>query len=233
MPKLRAIPPPATPRWQKLLIGGALAMIAMVLLLRMLLRQAPDFYREELALSVAGQQAASDACLANMTATVSQAQRPGDWRAEFSEDELNGWLAFDLPNNHPELADETVGAPRVDFEEQRGQIVFEYRGLVTTYVNVAFDAEVRDENTLAVRFLQLRGGAVPLPLGSIIEPLTTIASQLDQSVQWTEEDGYPVALLTMVPSDADAPAIELMHVSIEKDRIVLEGRTKPRAGNAR
>jgi hypothetical protein len=233
MPKLRAIPPPATPRWQKVLIGGALAMIAMVLLLRMLLRRAPDFYREELAQSAAGQQAASDACLANMTATVSQAQRPGDWRAEFSEDELNGWLAYDLPNNHPELADETVGSPRVDFEAQQGQIAFEYRGVLTTYVNVSFDAEVRDQNTVAIRFIRLRGGAVPLPLGAIIEPLTAIASQLGQSVQWTEEDGYPVALLTLVPPDGDAPAIELVRVSIEQDRIVLEGSTKSRIGAAR
>ncbi|MDZ4783569.1 MAG: hypothetical protein SGJ19_25255 [Planctomycetia bacterium] len=233
MSKSRALPPPATPRWQKLLIGSALALIAVAFLLRMLLRQAPEFYREELALSAAGQQAASDACLANITATVSQARRAGDWRAEFTEDELNGWLAYDLPNNHPELADEAVGAPRVDFEENRGQIAFEYRGLVTTYVNVAFDAEVRDQNTLAIRFLQLRGGAVPLPLGSIIEPMTSIAGQLGQPVQWTEEDGYPVALLTFVPSDAEKSEIELVQVSIEQDRIVLEGNTKARSGAPR
>jgi hypothetical protein len=54
----------------------------------------------------------------------------------------------------------------------------------------------------------------------MVELLTPIASQLDQPVQWTEEDGYPVALLTIVPADADGPTIELLHVSTSRPMVL-------------
>jgi len=211
--------------WQRVAIAFVVGLVSLLLVLGILLRRAPEFYRQEVARSAEEQRAASDQCLANMSATASQAQRAGRWRAEFTEAELNGWLAYDLPNNHPELAEGPVAAPRIDLADGVGQIAFEYRGLIKTYVLVEFDAEARDESTLAIRFRKLRGGALPMPMGALVEPLSSFASQLGQSVQWTEEEGLPVALVTFVPIDEGDPRVELRNVAILADRIVLEGET--------
>lgn len=216
----------ARPRtWRRWAMGCAIALLGAVLALGALLRRAPEFYEAEIARPSAEQREASDRCLANMSATASQAQRPGGWRAEFTEVELNGWLAYDLPMNHPELTKAGATAPRIDLDHGVGRIAFEYDGLVKTYISVEFDAEARDENTLAVRFRSLHGGALPLPMGLLIEPISAIAAQLGQALQWTEEEGLPVALLTLTPPDDGNSQLELRHVEITEGRIVLEGAT--------
>ncbi len=229
MPKVKVKPRarPRPPLWRRLVIGVALMLVASIALMLFLLRQAPAFYRAELARAREGQQAASDQCLANLSATASQAQRPGVWRAEFTAQELNGWLAHDLPRNHPELLSEAGSSPRVALEDHRGKIAFEHRGFLTTYVSLEFDVEVRDERTFAIRFLALKGGAMPLPLGAVVEPLTSVAAQLDQPVQWTEEDGLPVALVTLTNWEAENVQIVLREVRIEAERLVLVGETQP------
>jgi hypothetical protein len=224
----RAVKKP-TPRW---MIWGTAAGVVLLAFLAggaMQLRRAPDFYEQALAEPVEEQQQASDQCLANVTATVSQAQRPGMWRTEFTAEELNGWLAFDLPRNHPELLGESAHSPRVSLEEKLGRVAFEYRGLISTVVSMEFDAEVRDGRTLAIRLLGLHGGAVPLPLGTVIEEITAAASQLEHEVRWTEEDGHPVALVTMPEWEEDGREISLVEVRLEPARLVLLGETRTKS----
>ena len=66
-----------------------------------------------------------------------------------------------------------------------------------------------------------------LPLGAVVEPLTSVAAQLDQPVQWTEEDGLPVALVTLTNWEAENVQIVLREVRIEAERLVLVGETQP------
>lgn len=224
---------PQSPLWRRVVIGGVMAFAATVSVVLILLRQAPAFYRAELSQSTAAQQSASDQCLANITATASQAQRPGVWRAEFTDEEINGWLAHDLPNNHPDLLRAAATAPRVALEEGLGRIAFEYQGVVKTYVSLEFDVEVRDERSFALRILALKGGALPLPLSAVVEPLTQVADALGQPVQWTEEEGVPVALVTMARWETEGVHVSLREVSIKDDRIVLVGESQRNTASSR
>ncbi len=68
------------PRWK--VWGTALGVVLLAFLAggRCNCLGRPEFYQQALAEPVEEQQQASDQCLANVTATVSQAQRPGVWR---------------------------------------------------------------------------------------------------------------------------------------------------------
>lgn len=227
MPLPKTSPPPqAKPAtWRRVAsaVALALAMIAGVVIYQF--RRAPDFYRQEVARPAAEQQAASDQFLTNVSATVSQAQRRGAWSTEISEEEVNGWLAFDLPRNHPDLLGDSVHSPRVELEQNRGRLAFEYRGMLNTVVCLEFDAEVRDKHTVAIRLHSLTGGAMPLPLGAVIEEVTNAAEQFDQQIQWTEEEGCPVALITLPEWEDDGKTLSLLDVRLEAGRFLIIGET--------
>lgn len=221
--------PPPIPIWQRIAGIAAMVIAMLVGLLIYQLHRAPDFYRQAVEQPAASQQVASDEFLSNVTATVSQAQRPGAWRTEFTEEQVNGWLAFDLPRNHPELLGESNHAPRVELDENIGRVAFEYRGLVNTVVCLELSAEVRDPRTVAIRLQSLSGGAVPLPLGSVVEEVSAAAAQLNHEVHWTEEDGRPVALVTIPDLEENGQEITLVDVRLQPDRLVLVGETRKAA----
>lgn len=222
-------PKPARPRvWRRIAGIAALAVAMAIGVFTYQLHRVPDFYRQAVAQPIEAQQAASDEFLSNMSATVSQAQRPGAWRTEFSEAQINGWLAFDLPRNHPDLLGETNHAPRVELDDGVGRVAFEYRGLVNTVVCLELSAEVRDARTIAIRLQSLSGGAVPLPLGTVVEEATAAAAQLEHEVRWTEEQGRPVALITVPDLEENGQEITLIDVQIEPGRLALRGETRPR-----
>lgn len=227
MPLPKTSPPPQAkpPTWRRIASVVALALAMIVGFVIYQFHRAPDFYRQEVARPSAEQQAASDQFLSNVTATVSQAQRRGAWSTEISEEELNGWLAFDLPRNHPDLLGESAHAPRVELDQDRGRVAFEYRGFMNTVVCLEFDAEVRDAHTVAIRLHSLTGGAVPLPLGTVIEEITNAAEQFDQQIQWTEEEGRPVALVTLPEWEEDGKTLNLVDVRLEDGRFLLIGET--------
>jgi hypothetical protein len=223
---LPPVPKPRPSLGRRIAGIAAVAVAATLWLVVYLLHRSPDFYEQELARPVEAQQAASDEFLTNVTATVSQAQRPGAWRTEFTEDQINGWLAFDLPRNHPDLLGETSHAPRVELDENIGRVAFEYRGIVNTIVCLELSAEVRDPRTVAIRLQSLSGGAVPLPLGAVVDEVTTTAAQLEHEVRWIEEKGRPVALITVPALEENGQEISLAEVRLEPGRIVLLGETR-------
>lgn len=216
-------------KWQRIAGIAALAVAMAIGLLVFQLQRVPDFYSAAVAQPVESQQAASDQFLSNVSATVSQAQRPGAWRTEFTEEQVNGWLAFDLPRNHPELLGESNHAPRVELAEGLGRVAFEYRGVVNTVVCLELSAEIRDPRTVAVRFQSLSGGAVPLPLGAVVEKITDAAAQLEHEVRWAEEEGQPVALIALPDLEENGQEITLVDVRIEPGRLTLIGETRATA----
>jgi hypothetical protein len=114
----------------------------------------------------------------------------------------------------------------VELGENIGRVAFEYRGFVNTVVCLVLSAEVRDPRTVAIRLQSLSGGAVPLPLGAVVDEVSATAAQLEHEVRWTEEQGRPVALITVPAIEEDGREITLAEVRLEPGRIVLLGETQ-------
>jgi hypothetical protein len=162
-------------------------------------QQVPDFYVEALDTTPQQQQAAGYQLEQDVLDLHHDLQQRQSWEAVFSEEEVNGWLAADLPRKFPEFLPPGIEDPRVHLEDGQVRLACRYQsGGMATIVHLTVVVQMSDEpNTLAIRLSKARAGALPLPLKSFLEQIGGVARRLSLPLRWTQVSSDPVALLTL------------------------------------
>jgi hypothetical protein len=195
-------------------------------------QQMPDFYAEALVVGAEQQQNAGYVLEQEVLDLHTDLQQLPTWEAFFSEAELNGWLAADLPRKFPSFLPAEIDAPRVNLEKGQLKLACRYRsGGLATVVHLTVFVHMADEpNTVAIRLSKARAGALPLPLKSFLDHVTDLARRLSLPLRWTQQSGDPVALLTF-PSEFKAfknRIVELTVVEVLEEQIRLGGHARNR-----
>ncbi|MBX3415633.1 MAG: hypothetical protein KF708_23310 [Pirellulales bacterium] len=179
-------------------------------------RHEPTFYREALDRSQVEQRRASDELLENASALASRARLSGDWRALFTAQQINGWLACDVPHNHPDLLPPEISQPCVAIDDHHVRFACRYEtGGVNLVLSLEVEVHLTAPNEFSVRFHRARAGAIPLPLASLLDHLTDRARSMDLHVRWLQSRGDPVAVISVPPPRTD----DATRLSIESLRL--------------
>jgi hypothetical protein len=215
------------------LAGGGLLLLAtgMGVAVYQASQQVPDFYQEALTADVVRQEAASRQMLQQATTLVNEAQKPGIWRAEFTDEQINGWLAVDLEQKHPDALPKQVSDPRVAIRSDGARIGWRWNteGLSTVFW-LDMDVYLAEPNVLALEIRGAQAGTVPLPLSRVLDEVTRVASSLDLQVSWAESEGHPTALLKIPPpEEEDNKAVIVDDVELRDGSLYLSGKTVPLA----
>jgi hypothetical protein len=145
---------------------------------------APEFYAASLQADPQAQAEASDKLLTEATELVNRAQREGPWEGLFTEEQINGWLAVDLAENHASSLPEGVEDPRADITPDGLTLACRWYGPpVDTVLSLEAGVHVADANVLVIHFRRARAGNVPLPLGQALSALTEAAARLQWGVE--------------------------------------------------
>lgn len=190
-------------------------------------RHEPAFYSQELARDAQAQRESSDELLATATALVSQARNKPQFSALISAEQINGWLAVDLRENHPDLLPPDVSDPRLAIRPGEATIAWRQtiRG-TSTVVSVRVDAFVSQQHELGIRIRGARAGAVPLPVGEFLDDLTDTAREANLVVRVSQEQGDPVLLISFDASQAAQPLKYLLDsVELRDGAIYVAGRS--------
>ena len=94
-------------------VGLIVALVALGAWLWYSIRHVPEFYRQALSTDRAQLEKSNKQLLRLTAALRNELRRPGVWQARFTADEINGWLAVDVPKNHPDLLPPQIEEPRV------------------------------------------------------------------------------------------------------------------------
>jgi hypothetical protein len=214
---------------QLLIAAGVVALVAAVALSCAYLasRQSPKFYRQ--ALAVSRETLAQDGQQFERTALDlhNQLQHDGRWQTSLTQDEINGWLATDLPAKFPQLLPPGVSQPRVAIEDGVLRIAAHYeRDGIDTVLSLSGEAYLTAQpNELAVRLTAAQAGMLPLPLEKFIREITELATSSDLPLRWTQVRGAPVALLRIPMQVEDSERrLVLDRVDLLKGRLLLAGR---------
>lgn len=219
-------------RWRNILVAALVVcgLVGIALLgLQSALHRVPAFYAVAVAMPAADQEAAGESLERNVLALHNGARDAGEWSAVFTDQQINGWLAADLPEKFPQVLPPEVRDPRVALLPGQLQVACRYTdGQVTTVVSLILEVRLADEpNTLAVRVCGARAGLVPLPLKQLLDRVTESVQSGEVLVRWVQSDGDPVALVTLDasgPQDS-APHLVLEQIEIRAGEIHLTGRT--------
>lgn len=155
----------------------------------------------------------------------------GRWQAVFTDEQLNGWLAADLPAKFPDLLPEGVAEPRVLIERDGAYIACRFdNGQISTVISFALAINLTEEpNTLAVEVSKVRAGVLPVSLRQFLEPITAAALNSQVPLRWSQTEGNPVALVT-IPAKRDDYIVEeirIESVELRDGELRLAGTSVP------
>ena len=217
-----------------LVILGVLGVVASGVLVGCLYRaaqQAPKFYAQALQAPPEAQAEAGDELERKLLDLRNDLRSQGRFDVQFTHDQINGWLAADLPEKFPQLVPRGVSDPRIAFEPDLTRLACMYQDSRISAV-VSLDADVyltENPNVVAVRLRQVRAGALPIPLGQFLDQISHHATDAGLPLQWSEIDGDPLALVT-IPPLVDERANTLLHldaIEVLDGKVRFAGRTEP------
>jgi hypothetical protein len=192
-------------------------------------QQAPEFYQTALHKAPEQQKEKGAALEKQVFELHNEVRNTGRWEASFSDEQINGWLAADLPVKFPNALPKGVSEPRVAIEDDAAQVACKYDSKkISTVFNMSVEISLTHEpNVVAVRIRKARAGLLPISLKQILDHATKYANKSEIPLRWVQEDGDPVALVT-VPSERK----EFIHrricietVELRNGEVYLAGRT--------
>lgn len=198
-------------------------------------RQVPDFYARAIDQSDQAMRAARDHLRHDVQKLQDDASRRGSWQARFTEDQINVWLADQLPEKFALWLARGARDPAIAIEDGRLRAAVRY---ATTRIDTVISCELQvamteQPNLLAVRLSNLQAGALPLPLEPFVRRISSEAARGNFDVRWDFTEDGPIALVTIPHDD---PAYKFSPVIIESvdlvaGQLTVAGRTGDRAAS--
>lgn len=224
-------PKPASSLRRWLLRGAACGLIVLSIAAGLLwtahssLNYQPDFYKAAL---VEQKPAAVRKQLAKefVQTTLHLAQsveREPEWNFDFTQEQVNSWLAEELPRQFGKLIPPEVTEPRVGFVGNEVEFAAQYRYKgVSTVIHGRLRPWVAEERVIAFELQSLKAGLVPVPLDKSLEEVTRDLTQRGVRVEWKQGAQGDVLYLHLDRHvDAD---VRITEVSISQGTLRIAGQ---------
>lgn len=223
-----ASPGAAGSRPLRLVVVGVIVGVAAVIAVAMAAAsRLPAAYAEHQVVAGPAAEQASRRFLSGVAAFHADVAREGPWEAGFTQDELNAWLAIDLPRNHPHALPARVLQPRVGLRPRRVELsarlaVAGLRPVVT----VGLGVRLREPNQLGVTVEDASLGAIPLPHGPVLAEIRRRFDRLGMVTALQRLDDRSV-LVVYIPSTHESGGMShwLESLSVTEGGVAVAGRT--------
>jgi hypothetical protein len=221
-------------------IAGLCVVIVVLVLVGLYLavRHEPAFYRATLDINRAALEKGSDRMLRKGAALQGLPARLGRWEIHITAEEINGWLAVDLPRNHPNALPPAIHDPRVVIHPDEITLACRYEQggvesvlslTVRPYVGRGGNApDAAAPNVIAVQFIRARAGLLPLPLTRVTDGLSQAARDMRLQLHWGNSGGDPVAMLSLPTDSDDGKVVRIETLRLSEGEIYLAGVTEQR-----
>jgi len=163
-------------------------------------------------------------------------EEAGRWQTLLTAEQLNGWLATQLEQEYPELAEQGLLDPRVLLKPD--VVTFALRAEmhgVNAVVAIDLQPYATREGSLAIELAEARVGSATLPAAQILNQLEKSMGEQDnplaggQLFKWTQNNGNPVLLVDLQSLLATADYLRSLEtVEIREGEIFVAGATTPR-----
>lgn len=194
---------------------------------RTALSRAVPFYADALSSDPTEMERASRELESRLAAVYSEAQKTGRWHATFTAEQINSWLAVELPNAFPELQTQNVHDPRIAIGADGVSLGFQTAVAgVNTVIAVVTDVFVDERGLLAIQLRSVHAGSLPLPTKDIVDRTQTALKRTALPCHWAQNDGQPVLLVdvsALVSNEHQQRELET--VELHDGEIYLAGYT--------
>ena len=189
----------------------------------------PPFYRDRLdAGATAGAEQAARRLITKVVGLQAAAKRAGPWEAAITENELNAWLALDLPRNHAGLLPTGVTAPRIELADHLVRLGMRVGvGPLSAVVSCGLEIRLREANQVECTVADARVGAVPVPRGPLLHALAARLEPLGLMAEIRRGDGRSVLVVTLPAGIGPAARrCTIEALAVAPGEVLMAGETK-------
>jgi hypothetical protein len=192
------------------------------------LRQVRPFYEQALALDPATLKQGGRELESRASALYSDSRKPGQWRAVFTADEINGWMATQLDQlGGPHALPKGVELPRVAIGKDMLTLGFRARhGGIETVVSADASAMVTESGQIAIRLIAVQAGSLPIPVLQVADEIAKACQSLSLPVRWTQESGEPVALIDIEQESSSRGRLSIDAIELRDGSLYVAGHTE-------
>jgi hypothetical protein len=205
------------------LAGG----VATVLVL--LVRYEPTFYQQAGVPPGQAREKASGEFVAEFARLIEGIVNKRQWSARFTEEQINSYLTEDFLKEHAaeRPLPEGISEPRISFDTDRVHLGFRYgTGQWSSVISLDIHAWLvaREPNVVALEFLGMHVGALPISAHSWLERQLDAIRKRDIEASWYRYNGHPILLLRF-QADRSNPTFRLLELNICPGTIAIAGHS--------
>lgn len=158
------------------------------------------------------------------------ARQKGEWQTTWTAEQINAWLATELPAQFPHLLPEGFSDPRVQVTPDHLQWGCRFqKDKLDTILWLDVTLFLTDEtNVLACQVRKVRAGLLPVPASQVTAEVERLARRADMPVKWDQAGGDPIALIRLPSQIADLGDRKVVFERLElrDGEIVFGGRSE-------
>ena len=158
----------------------------------------------------------------DMLAFANSIEHADCWSRDFTEHEINCWLAEELPRRFANWLPDGVDQLCMSFSQQRVHIGFHcqhkfWKGVLS----VTFQPKMLAPNELALRIEAVRAGLVRIPLDRLLSAVEPGTLNQQWRIEWRQDRDCDVAIVHLDFAGAESSALQSLVV--EDDALKLSG----------
>jgi hypothetical protein len=157
----------------------------------------------------------------------SDVKQVGRWRALFTDEQINGWLATQLVTILGGKLPDEMRDPRVATTANQLTLGFRTRAKgVESVISVSASVLVTEGGDIGIRFESARAGSLPLPVMAFAEQLAMLCSKAKLPVRWTYQNGHPTAIVAIASKASDSRDFFVDSIELRQGETYVAGHTE-------
>jgi hypothetical protein len=202
-----------------LLLAGGIAWVIYAV------RQVRPFYTAAMAISQEKLIEGNREFLNRASRFKNDVVKPGEWQLLLTDEQINGWFAIDLENNHPNALPKEIHDPRAKITPQLISFgVMVDRKPFPVAASLDFSLKITNPRELMIRIITARVGNLPWSVEMIVAQIRHWAQEQGWTLRETTIGNDPVLLLSPPATDGRAE-LTFETLELREGEFFLRGRT--------
>ncbi|MFP6671844.1 MAG: hypothetical protein VB857_10550 [Pirellulaceae bacterium] len=192
-------------------------------------KHVPEFYRQAIVSSPKQQQQFSEEFKKQLADLQSDVEKNQRFETILSEDQINGWLATTVAQQHAHRLPKGMREPRVAIQDGEVRVGCHFRrGKLDSVVWLIADLNLTEENnTLEIRLRGLKAGLIPFSIERFQEQVTASLRRAKLKFHWVAGAEELTARIQL-PERFEGLAGKAVHfekIELRAGRLLFSGRT--------
>ncbi len=181
-------------------------------------QQVPDFYeaalREEEQVDPVARQEEARELVERAEQLAENIKHSDEWSEEFTQQQINSWLAEELKRKYADVIPEGIEDPRIQLLEGGVRLGFRYRqhswkGVVSAH----FKAAVAGPNQLAIQVDVAHAGWLPIPINVALDEVVKHVQDDRWRFEWDPNSEANVLLVSFDSQEVDQGVLQSLELA--------------------